>query len=431
MGKYENTLRYVQLGKLLEEKKYDAALEMAESVDTDKIKEVQELKLLAEVYRKNELYDKAKGMYKLIYEQIKTRRILYKLILLCIKSGNIPEASSLYQEYLTKDKNSIDRYTLKYRIDKAAGAETSVIIEDLKTILNEEYSEKWAYELARQYHKTGDSESCVAECHKIVQWFYGSETAKKAALLKQYYTDEISPDIMESFQESISADVSIYMKEEKENEEITEENPQDMAEETTNDITEEAADDDEENAENETAEETVIMQEEPGITEDYEPEEESAATEDDIGGISRYGYDIPYTHIKYLFKGLSQKTKPPLNIAIAATEPTYYLTIVKKITKELQNIRFFGDRKIKIAKIDAEKLNTLNIDEQLPNLIGSCIMIENASRMNSQTINSIIRILDSHASELVIIVIDEEEALSKMFFKEEIFKNQIKYFVIV
>ena len=413
MGKYENTLKYVQLGKLLEEKKYEAALEMAETFDTDRVKEVQELKLLAEVYRKNELYDKAKDMYKLIYEQISTRRILYKLIILCIKSGNTAEASSLYQEYLTKDKNSIDRYTLKYRLDKASDAGTDVIIDDLKAILDEEYNEKWAYELARQYHKTGNADACVKECHKIMQWFFGSETAKKASLLKQYYTDEIDEDIIESFKETISADVNKYMQQE-ENEAENEDDSAESESDSDTSVGDIAATQED----NTATEEDVIM-------------EENADESEPVSGLSKYGQDIPYTHLKYMLQGFGMEIQPPLNIAIAASEPTYYLTIVKKITKELQNRQYFGDNKIKIAKISAEKLNTLNLDEQISELIGSCIMIENASAMNAQTINSIIKVLDSHASEIVLVLIDEEEALSKMFFREEILKNQIKYFVIV
>ncbi len=431
MGKYENTLKYVQLSKLLEEKNYKAALEMAGDFDTERVKEVQELKLLAEVYKKNELYDKAKDMYKLIYEQISTRRILYKLIILCIKSGDAKEAASLYEEYLTKDKNSIDRYTLKYRIDKAQGAGQDVIIEDLKAILAEEYNEKWAYELAKQYHKAGDADECVKECHKIVQWFFGSETAKKAALLRQYYTNELDEDIMDSFQESISADVNMYMRQEKEAEEHKDA-VQDMEEPAAED--EGISPDEDISADYDIPDFAAAYGEDPD-NED-EAEEKEAAGEDGgepdfVEGLSKYGKNIPYMHLKYLFKGLTADVKPPVNIAIAASEPTYYLTVVKKITKELQNIRYFGDKKIKIAKIDAEKLNTLNLDEQVSELIGSCVMIENASAMSAQTVNSIIRVLDAHSSEIVIIVIDEEEALSKMLFKEEILKNQIKYFVIV
>ncbi len=440
MGKYENTLRYVQLGKLLEEKKYAAALEMAEAADTDRIKEVQELKLLAEVYIKNELYDKARDMYKLIYEQIHTRRILYKLILLCIKSGNTAEAASFYEEYLTRDKNSIDRYTLKYRIDKASGADSSVIIEDLKAILNEEYSEKWAYELARQYHKAKDADNCVAECHKIMQWFFGSETAKKASLLKQYYTDEIDEDILENFKEGISADVNKYMQQEEqavEAEDRTDNKESDVAE--TYDEVSDNEQQDIKNTENNSdidiyEKESIVSGSEDAVTEAAAADEAEAGDEEQsepLEGLSKYGQDIPYTHLKYLFRGLAVQAQPPINIAIAATEPTYYLTVVKKITKELQNMQYFGDKKIKIAKIDAGKLNSLKLDEQITELIGSCIMIENASAMNPQTINSVIKVLDSHASEVVVILIDEEEALSKMFFKEEILKNQIKYFVIV
>jgi len=100
MGKYETTLKYVQMGKYLDEKKYDKALSLAQDIDIEKVKELPDLKLMAEVYIANEVYGKAKDIYKTIYNELSTRRILYKLISLCIKCEDIKEAENLYQIYL-------------------------------------------------------------------------------------------------------------------------------------------------------------------------------------------------------------------------------------------------------------------------------------------------------------------------------------------
>ena len=180
-------------------------------------------------------------------------------------------------------------------------------------------------------------------------------------------------------------------------------------------------------ASEEIKEEASVEEKKEDAAKNKEPSEPA----ENIKGLSNYGKSIPYTRVKTLFKGINADPKPPINIAIAASEPTYYLTIVKKITKELQNRHYMGEDKIKIAKIGADTLNTLRLDEQIDEILGSCIMIEGASQMNAQTINSIIRVLDVYSTQLIIILIDDEEQLSKMLFKEEILKNQIKYFVVV
>lgn len=460
MSRYEDRLKMDQLGNFLEEKKYDKALEIVQEFDIDKIKDTSELKLFAEVYSANEMYVKARDIYRTIYEQISTRRILYKLIMLCIKCDSLPEAESLYQEYLTKDKGSIERLTLKYRIDKAKGADTEVLIKDLEAIKDEEYIEEWAYELAKQYHKAGMIDECIKECHNITIWFCGGEIAGKAKLLKMHYDGNVSDEVIEDFQESISEDIRTFMKEElpkdeadSTDEEIPQEektdgqyvtdNTIDVRSYLTNNIISNLisginseADSINETYQKEasreaqdTEEDTNDIKEEklPDASDVQEPAEPAEA----IKGLSKYGKSIPYTRVKTLFRGINANPKPPINIAIAASEPTYYLTIVKKITKELQNRQYMGEDKIKIAKIGADTLNTLRLDEQIEELLGSCIMIEGASQMNAQTINSIIRVLDVYSTRLIIILIDDEEQLSKMLFKEEILKNQIKYFVAV
>ncbi len=474
MGKYETTLKYVQMGKYLDENKYDKALLLAQDIDIEKVKELPDLKLMAEVYIANEEYTKARDIYKTIYNELSTRRILYKLISLCIKSGDIKEAESLYQIYLLKDRSSIDRLILRYEIDKANEADIEALINDLEDIKEVEYIEEWAYELAKQYHKAGFIDECIRECHSINVWFAGGEIAKKAELLKMHYDGDVSDEVIEGFQESISKDISSFINEEMSLEygNRLSETVSDIPEEDLNEVSEPAA-------EQIAKENTVVMMEDTAdikteltenilsgimkgintanidesdidnakeeLKEDVKEniqaenilpeskETESVSTEEAYArpNVSKYGRELPYTHVKALFKGIASGVDYPINIALAASEPTYYLTIVKKITKELQNIGYMNVPKIKIAKIGAEMLNTLSIDEQVDELLGSCVMIEGASKMNAQTINGIIRILDVYPSQLVIILVDDEEPLSKMLFKEEILKNKIKYFVTV
>ena len=469
MGKYETTLKYVQMGKYLDEKKYDKALSLAQDIDIEKVKELPDLKLMAEVYIANEVYGKAKDIYKTIYNELSTRRILYKLISLCIKCEDIKEAENLYQIYLLKDSSSIDRLILKYELDKAKDADTEVLIRDLEDIKEIEYIEEWAYELAKLYHKAGYIDECISECHSINVWFAGGEIANKAKLLKMHYDGNVSDEVIEDFQESISKDISSFinkeMFEEFQGGELEEPSAEIEAEvnepalEIEDEVSTESVEVFAENVsgidteltdsiisgimdgistavadiENEVSEEISKeeVQEEGVLSEEQEIKATPIEEAEVRPNVSKYGRELPYTHVKSLFRGIASGEEFPINIALAASEPTYYLTIVKKITKELQNIGYMNEPKIKIAKIGAEMLNTLNIEDQIDELLGSCVMIEGASKMNPQTINGIIRILDVYPGQLVVILVDDEEPLSKMFFKEEILKNKIKYFVTV
>lgn len=437
MGRYETTLKYVQMGRLLEEGDEKKALSIAQNINIAKVRYVPELKTLAEVYIANGIYDKARDIYMLVYEECNTRRILYKLIDLCIKSEDIAEAERLYQIYLLKDSSSIDRLAIRYRIDKANQEKTEVLIKDLLAIKEEEYIEEWAYELAKQYHKAGLIDECIAECRNINIWFAGGETAEKAAKLARHYNNEaldflkedndkeeapkklkpvvtVSDDTKDIRTELTEGILSGLAAAEEQSEDLDGiyDGLNNILEQTLKEAAQEAAEN--EQTDTSVGEQTL---------------DEDAVSP--VEGLSKYGQELGYTHVKPLFKGLEKDVDIPANIAMAASEPTYYLTVVKKITKVLQNRGYMNVPNIRIAKINAETLNSLDIMEQIDELKGTCVMIEAASKMNSQTINGIIKMLDVYSGKVAIVLVDDEEPLSKMLFKEEILKNQIKYFVAV
>ena len=85
----------------------------------------------------------------------------------------------------------------------------------------------------------------------------------------------------------------------------------------------------------------------------------------------------------------------------------------------------------KIAKIDASNLNNINLEDEVSNLIGMCILVENASQMTMKSINSIIKVIDSYPDKVAVILVDKEENISKMLFKEEILRNQLSHFILL
>ena len=222
MGRYENALKYVQLRSMIEEKKFEEALQIAEQLEMGRIKDVSELKLIADVYRKCGKYDRAKELYYVIYQEHKIRKNLYTLIMICLKDKSFDEAEGLFKEYITIDKESIFRYILRYRIDKSRNTDINVVIKDLEDIKKAFYMEDWGYELAKMYHKAGRIDDCLAECDDLILWFGEGEVVETARLLKMHYDENIEEDILNTLQNSIGNDISRYMDTEDEEAEKSE-----------------------------------------------------------------------------------------------------------------------------------------------------------------------------------------------------------------
>ena len=458
MGKYENTLKQVQLRNLLSEKKYDKALVMAEEmIAENKVTDITELELFADIYRKCREYKEAKELYSRIYEEIPTRRVLYSLIALCIKSKDIDEAENLYKEYIKKDKTSIDRYILRYRIDKASKAERSVIIKDLEKIKKTDYIEEWAYELAKQYHKAGMIKECIEECRQIIIWFSDGEIAERAKLLKMHHEGNVSDEVMVSLEQYIGSDVSKYMDSASDGitdlDEINEsvgdefktqiklpEEAEIMAAKMA-DINGHAAAEDYSDVELSIGADVSQMIDEETKAEDAvndavkEIQEEIASDineVDDVTGtsglaLSKYAKEMPYITEKEFFNNPKDMAKDALSFVVVTEIEKDVMPTVQIIAKALNRIGRLDSHRI--ARINAVNLNNVNIENEIDNLFGACVLIEDASLMSMKTINSIIKVIDAYHSKLAIVLTDTEQNMSKMLFKEEVLKNQMKHFI--
>lgn len=189
MRQYELAIRIAQIHHLIDERKYKKALTVVRALDMRQIKSLSDLSAIADVYAKTEQYDAAKATYLRIYRKSRTRRILYKLIYLAIRTNEIDEAEKYYQEFVNMNSNARDAIILRYRIDKAAGVPIGRLIETLEELKEEEYIEEWAYELAKMYHKAGRREECRRECEDILLWFGHGEIVERAKKLIEYVDD--------------------------------------------------------------------------------------------------------------------------------------------------------------------------------------------------------------------------------------------------
>lgn len=190
MRQYELAIRIAQIHHLVDERKYKKALAVIQTLDVRQIRSLSDLKVFAEVYTKTEQYEAAKATYLRIYRRSRTRRVLYRLIYLSIRTNALEDAETYYQEFIHMNPNARDALILRYRIDKASGVPIGRLIEILQELKQEEYIEEWAYELAKLYHRAGRREECLRECEDILLWFGTGEIVERAKILIDHLKEQ-------------------------------------------------------------------------------------------------------------------------------------------------------------------------------------------------------------------------------------------------
>lgn len=188
MDKYEYKLKLDQMKSLTAEGKYEEAAEIADTINWRKIKNINALVKVGEIYEKVGRYDESKDVLLTAYDKSPIgRMIIYRLAEVAIKTKSFDEAKEYYQEFVEIAPHDNLKYVLKYEISKAQGADNSTLIGILEELKEQEYSEEWAYELAYLYHKAGMSEKCIDACDELILWFGDGPYVERALELKMLY----------------------------------------------------------------------------------------------------------------------------------------------------------------------------------------------------------------------------------------------------
>ncbi|MHB8128248.1 MAG: hypothetical protein ACYDEX_04580, partial [Mobilitalea sp.] len=196
MGSYENIVKIEEMRRKLEERDSFSALKILDTMEIKKIKNMADLNLIAEVLTENERYDEAVELYLKIYDKTKTKKALYQLIEISIKRNNSGDAKYYLTQYLKVAPKDFYKDVFLYKIDKLNGESFERLIETLENLKKTEYTEKWAYELAKTYYKAGMEEECIRECSDIVLWFGEGTFVEKAKMLRSFYSDETNKEMM-------------------------------------------------------------------------------------------------------------------------------------------------------------------------------------------------------------------------------------------
>lgn len=188
MDKYEYKLKLDQMKSLTAEHNYEKAAEIADTINWNKIKNVNALVKVGEIYENTGRLEDSREVLLMAYDRSPIgRMIIFRLAKVAIKMKNFDEAKDYYQEFVEIAPHDNLKYVLKYEICKAQGANIETLIGILEELKEQEYTEEWAFELACLYHKAGMADKCVEACDELVLWFGDGPYVERALELKMIY----------------------------------------------------------------------------------------------------------------------------------------------------------------------------------------------------------------------------------------------------
>ena len=186
MGKVEQDAKIEAFKSAMNSRDYDEAVQLADTLDIKHIRDNNLLSLVADAYELSNDYELAKQVLLYAYENTKAgRHLAYRLCLVSIKNGEIEEAREFYEDFVEMAPKDTGRYVLQYKMAEAMNEPKDKLIQILEEYVNIDMEEKWAYELAKLYKETGDTQKCVELCDEMGLWFSEGRYIKKAMELKK------------------------------------------------------------------------------------------------------------------------------------------------------------------------------------------------------------------------------------------------------
>ena len=185
LDKEEFRIKLEEINRLVEKKNYKDAMEVVDSIDWRRVKNVRTLCVVGEIYAANKRYEDSKEIFLLAYHRAPIgKNILYRLIEVSLRMKDIQEAEEFYEEFLEIAPNDSTRYILNYKISKEKQVPLDQQIRILEEYKEKEFTERWSYELAKLYYQNGDTEKCLDLCNEMVLWFSEGKYVMKALDLK-------------------------------------------------------------------------------------------------------------------------------------------------------------------------------------------------------------------------------------------------------
>ena len=398
MDKYEFSIKAEQIKKLIGQEDYKTAMQIADTIDWNRVRSVNLLSSIAEIYEKNGEYEEAKDILLLAFERAPVgKRFLYKLSELSLSSGSIDDAVEFYHEFLDVSPEDPRKYLLQYMISKAKGARASQLIGPLENYTETELEEQWLYELAKLYGEAGREDDCVRICDKMILLFGMGKYVDKAMDLKLHYRPvkeekeyntisekpEETEDTVET--EALSPDGEEDEFYDEEDSETEENNENTSKEEVNENFSKEV---EQENTSGEVEQEDA-SEEENKNAQEQEGKKESSSVENRA----------------------DDDESPRYNMIIEAE------TLEKAFHIAVEEIKYFHKKygvDFKVAKINADKLNEKGFASFKDKLEERDLIIESAGKLKYSVLDEIEQYIKEVKESSSIVLIDEVDHFDRL-----------------
>lgn len=412
MDKYEFSIKAEQIKKLSSQGDYKTAMQIADTIDWNRVRNANLLSSIADIYEYNGEYEEAKDILLMAFERAPVgKRFLYKLSELSLRSGSIEEAIEFYKEFLDVSPEDPRKYLLRYKILKAKGAMASQLVGPLEQFTETELDEKWLYELAKLYGEAGREEDCIALCDKMILLFGMGKYVDKAQDLKLQYRpfEEDTrralrkesfalPEEEPAFEEKKSSGRGVY-----EDKPSAKEVPEDASEALA---PKEVSREEIQREKEKQAESNALSRSEEKPEQEKESETEAFSKEETAEAFDKTSDDMSPEESKEVSKEL----------------PTYHMIIEANTLEEgfkiaVEEIKYFHQEynlAFKVAKTNADKLNEKGFAPFAEKLKERDLIIEEAGKLKYSVVDEIERYIQNPKDASSIILVDVYDHFDRM-----------------
>lgn len=431
MDKYEFSIKAEQIKKLSGQGDYKTAMQIADTIDWNRVRNANLLSSIAEIYEKNGEYEEAKDILLLAFERAPVgKRFLYKLSELSLSSGAIDDAVEFYREFMDVSPEDPRKFLLQYMILKAKGARAEQLVGPLEQFTETELEEQWLYELAKLYGEAGREDDCVRTCDKMILLFGMGKYVDKAMDLKLHYRplkEEEAPRTV--------------VKEEYDEE------PKTVVQETLAKVDSEEGyldDDMEEDASELPKMQQIAPEEENAEQPAYEEEQVPVAEEkQDLQSDDRISLGEAEPEKANLEEATTKaSSEPAVESASIENEPTkgsfpnYHMIVEAKTIEEafhiaVEEIKYFHKEhnlNFKVAKVSADKLNEKGFAVFADKLQERDLIVEHAGKLKYSVLDEIEEYILHPKDASSVVLIDEVDHFDRLAEDRPKF---IEYFDIV
>ena len=438
MDKYEFSIKAEQIKKLSSQGDYKTAMQIADTIDWNRVRNANLLSSIADIYEYNGEYEEAKDILLMAFERAPVgKRFLYKLSELSLRSGSIEEAIEFYKEFLDVSPEDPRKYLLRYKILKAKGAMASQLVGPLEQFTETELDEKWLYELAKLYGEAGREEDCIALCDKMILLFGMGKYVDKAQDLKLQYRPFEEDTRRALRKESFALPEEEPALEEKKSSGrgVYEDKPsvREVTEETSEALTPKEVSREEIQREKEKqAESNALSRSEEKPEQEKESETEAFSKEETVEGSDKAFLEESKEASEVLSKDSSEEKGEGKEAAQeetpAATDkkeesiPSYHMIIEADTLEEgfkiaVEEIKYFHQEynlAFKVAKTNADKLNEKGFAPFAEKLKERDLIIEEAGKLKYSVVDEIERYIQNPKDASSIILVDVYDHFDRM-----------------